>query len=68
MQLHEVEGCDGIENEMFKVTSVTKSSFKIGDTTKYSEYRKGGTVVQVKQPKTLAFVPLRDAFTVSPAT
>ena len=62
VQLHEVEGCDGIENELFKVSSVSKSSFKIGDTTKYTEYKKGGTVVQVKQPKTLTFASLRTVF------
>lgn len=58
----DVEGMDGIEEAEFKVKDVQKTSFKIGDTTKYSKYVKGGTVVQVKQPKTLKYAPIGDAF------
>lgn len=33
-------------------------SFKIGDTTAFSEYVQGGVVTQVKMPKTIHFVGL----------
>jgi ubiquitin-activating enzyme E1 len=38
-------------------------SFSIGDTSKMSEYVRGGIFTQVKQPKTMAFKCLKDSLT-----
>ena len=62
VKLLEVEGMDGIDEAEFVVKDVQKTSFKVGSTTKYGPYKSGGTVVQQKQPKTIAFAQLKDAF------
>lgn len=37
-------------------------TFSIGDTTKHSEYIRGGIVKQVKIPQKISFLPLEEAF------
>ncbi|KAI8840064.1 hypothetical protein BJ741DRAFT_597827 [Chytriomyces cf. hyalinus JEL632] len=58
----EVQGMDGLnDSEPKKVTVSGPYTFKIGDTTSYGNYKTGGIFTQVKQPKTLKFVPLRES-------
>ncbi|XP_046622814.1 ubiquitin-like modifier-activating enzyme 1 [Neodiprion virginianus] len=52
----ELNGC-----EPKKIKVLGPYTFSIGDTTKYSEYIRGGIVTQVKMPKTLEFKPLKVA-------
>jgi hypothetical protein len=66
VQLLEVVGCDGIGAQTWSVKDVQKTSFKIGDTRALPEYVKGGTVLQVKQPKTLKYVARASAILRSP--
>lgn len=63
VKLVEIDGMDGIDEVEFTVKDVQKTSFKIGSTTQFSPYKNGGTVVQQKQPKTIEFAPIADAFT-----
>ncbi|KAI8850612.1 ubiquitin-activating emzyme E1 [Chytridium lagenaria] len=50
---------NGIEPR--KVTVTGPYTFKIGDTTNFGGYVSGGIFTQVKQPKILKFLPLKDA-------
>lgn len=52
----ELNGCKPI-----KIKVLGPYTFSIGDTSKYSEYARGGIVTQVKMPKTLRFLSLKDA-------
>ncbi|KAJ3103441.1 hypothetical protein HDU97_010187 [Phlyctochytrium planicorne] len=54
-----MEQLNGIEPR--KVTVTGPYTFKIGDTTGFNSYVSGGIFQQVKQPKTLKFLPLKDA-------
>ncbi|KAL5288734.1 UBA1 family protein [Megaselia abdita] len=49
----ELNGCPPI-----KIKVLGQYTFSIGDTTKFSEYVRGGTVVQVKMPKQFSFKEL----------
>lgn len=50
------------DNGPFKVTVVGPHTFKIGDTSGFSDYSKGGIFTRVKMPKTLHFVSLKPYF------
>ncbi|CAL7947644.1 unnamed protein product [Xylocopa violacea] len=52
----ELNGCEPI-----KIKVLGPYTFSIGDTSKYTEYIRGGIVTQVKMPKILNFTPLKDA-------
>ncbi|KAM0725118.1 Ubiquitin-like modifier-activating enzyme 1 [Formica fusca] len=49
----ELNGCEPI-----KIKVLGPYTFSIGDTSRFSEYVRGGIVTQVKMPKTLSFAPL----------
>lgn len=59
----EVKGMTEINDKEFQITVMGPYTFKIGDTSGFSQYQSGGVVVQVKQPKVLAFKPLAQAIT-----
>ncbi|XP_066519656.1 ubiquitin-like modifier-activating enzyme 1 [Hoplias malabaricus] len=44
-----------------EIKNIGSYSFSICDTSDFSEYEKGGVVTEVKQPKTLKFIPLDTA-------
>ena len=48
-----VGGMIELNNREFEVTVEDKESFKIGDTTKFGDYTKGGIVYRIKKPKTV---------------
>ncbi|XP_076447725.1 ubiquitin-like modifier-activating enzyme 1 [Babylonia areolata] len=52
----ELNGCDPI-----KIKVLGPYTFSIGDTTKYSDYIRGGNAVQVKMPKTINFKSIKAA-------
>ncbi|XP_043258430.1 ubiquitin-like modifier-activating enzyme 1 [Colletes gigas] len=52
----ELNGCEPI-----KIKVLGPYTFSIGDTSKYSEYIRGGIVTEVKMPKTLRFSSLTEA-------
>lgn len=52
----ELNGCDPIK---IKVTG--PYTFSIGNTTKFSEYLRGGTVTQVKMPTTVSYKSFEEA-------
>ncbi|XP_072747633.1 ubiquitin-like modifier-activating enzyme 1 [Anoplolepis gracilipes] len=52
----ELNGCDPI-----KIKVLGPYTFSIGETSRFSEYVRGGIVTQVKMPKTLSFAPLEVA-------
>lgn len=52
----ELNGC-----EPKKIRVLGPYTFSIGDTSKYSEYIRGGIVTQVKMPKTIHFKPLKES-------
>lgn len=52
----ELNGC-----EPMKVKVLGPYTFTIGDTTKFSEYVRGGIAIQVKMPKTVSFKPLKES-------
>jgi len=54
----EVQGMTEINEQMFKIKVLGPYTFSIGDTSGFSQYERGGVVVQVKQPKILNFKPL----------
>lgn len=62
VQLLEVDGMEGMAEREWTVKDVRKCSFKIGDTSGMTPYRGGGTVLQIKQPTTLKFAPISEAF------
>jgi ubiquitin-activating enzyme E1 len=47
----ELNGCQPI-----KIKVLGPYTFSIGDVTKYSDYVRGGNVIQVKMPKAVSFV------------
>ena len=58
----EVEGMVELNNcEPKKIKVLGPYTFSIGDTSIYSQYTQGGMVKQIKMPKSLKFVPLREA-------
>jgi len=61
VKFSEVQGMTEINDEMFKIKVLGPYTFSIGDTTGFSQYERGGVVVQVKQPKVLNFKPLNVA-------
>lgn len=55
----EVQGMTELNNcEPIKIRVLGPYTFSIGDTSKYSDYIRGGIVTQVKMPKILNFKPL----------
>lgn len=44
-----------INGEVFKVKTINKSSFSIGDVSKYSAHVRNGVVKHIKQPTTIKF-------------
>lgn len=54
--MEELNGCEPI-----KIKVLGPYTFSIGDTTEFSDYIRGGTVLQVKMPKTVSFKPLEEA-------
>merc|ERR1719188_2918550 len=61
VKFSEVRGMTEINEQEFKIKVTGPYTFKIGDTTAFSQYERGGVVVQVKQPKVLSFKPLAAA-------
>lgn len=58
----EVQGMTELNDcEPIKIKVLGPYTFSIGDTTKYSEYIRGGIATQVKMPKILNFTPLKDS-------
>ena len=58
----EVEGMAELNDcKPRKITVKDAFNFEIGDTSKFTAYVKGGTVLQVKQPKALTFKPMTAA-------
>jgi len=58
----EVEGMTQLNRcKPRKITVKDPHNFEIGDTSEFGAYVRGGTVLQVKQPKTLHFKPLATA-------
>ena len=53
VKFRNVEGMTELndENKDFQIVFQDFQSFKIGDTSKFSEYKKGGVVYQIKKPK-----------------
>lgn len=54
----EVHGMTEINGREFPVKVLGPYTFSIGDTTSLTQYERGGTVTQVKQPKVVSFKPL----------
>lgn len=54
--MEELNGCEPI-----KIKVLGPYTFSIGDTTGFSDYVRGGTVMQVKMPKTVSFKSLEEA-------
>jgi len=54
----EVVGMSEINTREFPVKVLGPYTFSIGDTTGFSDYERGGVVLQVKQPKVVSFKPL----------
>ncbi|KJE96221.1 ubiquitin-like modifier-activating enzyme 1 [Capsaspora owczarzaki ATCC 30864] len=62
VSFHEVQGMTELNHAAARPIKVLGPyTFSIGDTTGLSDYVRGGTATQVKQPKTLAFKSLRDS-------
>ncbi|KAJ9057189.1 E1 ubiquitin-activating protein [Entomophthora muscae] len=62
VKFSEVQGMTQLnETGPFKVTVVGPHTFKIGDTSGFSDYTKGGVFTRVKMPKTLHFKSLRES-------
>ena len=58
----EVEGMTELNGcEPKKITVMGPYTFKIGDTSSYSDYKRGGIATQVKMPMEISFKPLKDA-------
>ncbi|TPX30935.1 hypothetical protein SmJEL517_g05591 [Synchytrium microbalum] len=58
----EVKGMTELNSAQPQKIKVTGPyGFKIGDTTKFNDYLDGGIFTQVKQPKTLKFLPLKES-------
>ena len=54
-----MQGINGAEFKIKRTGKRNQNTFTIGDTSGFSPYVRGGIVVEVKQPKTLAFKSLR---------
>ncbi|KAI0240926.1 E1 ubiquitin-activating protein [Massospora cicadina] len=62
VKFSEVQGMTQLnDGGPYKVTVVGPHTFKIGDTTEFSDYTRGGIFTKVKMPKTLHFRRLREA-------
>jgi len=61
VKFSEVRGMTEINDQEFKIKVTGPYTFRIGDTKAFSQYERGGVVVQVKQPKVLSFKPLATA-------
>jgi ubiquitin-activating enzyme E1 len=61
VKFSEVRGMTEINDQEFKIKVTGPYTFRIGDTKAFSQYERGGVVVQVKQPKVLSFKPLAAA-------
>jgi len=61
VKFSEVRGMTEINDQEFKIKVTGPYTFRIGDTKGFSQYERGGVVVQVKQPKVLNFKPLAAA-------
>ena len=61
VKFSKVRGMTQINEQEFKIKVTSPYTFKIGDTTAFSQYERGGVVIQVKQPKVLSFKPLAAA-------
>jgi len=58
----EIQGMTELNNcDPIKIRVLGPYTFSIGDTSKYSDYIRGGIVTQVKMPKILNFKPLSEA-------
>lgn len=58
----EIQGMTELNNcEPRKIKVLGPYTFSIGDTTNYSEYKRGGIVTQVKMPKLINFKSLRES-------
>ena len=56
----EVKGMD-VNGKEFKVTILGPFTFSIGDTNELGQYASGGIFEQVKKPKRLNFLPLKES-------
>jgi ubiquitin-activating enzyme E1 len=62
VRLTDIQGMTELNDREFEVTVKDNFSFEIDcDSTNFTAYGRDGNVVQVKQPQTLSFEPLRDA-------
>lgn len=62
VKFNEVQGMTELNDSgPYKVTVVGPHTFKIGDTSGFSDYTKGGIFTRVKMPKSLHFKSLRDS-------
>ncbi|KAI2808196.1 E1 ubiquitin-activating protein [Blomia tropicalis] len=61
VQFSDVKGMTEINGKEFKIKVTGPCQFAISDTTGFSDYITGGTVTQVKQPKTVNFKPLKES-------
>jgi len=57
----EVSGMTEINGKEFEVDVTGPYTFKIGDTSQFSPYTRGGVITQVKKPKIVHFKPLAEA-------
>lgn len=58
----ELQGMTELNNSPARpIKLISQYTFSIEDTSKYSPYKTGGRVTQVKQPKTFNFLPLKES-------
>ena len=50
-----VEGMTELNDKEFQITLENMESFKIGDTSNFGEYKKGGMIYEIKKPKNMQF-------------
>ena len=50
-----VEGMTEVNDKEFKIYVEDAESFKIGDTSNFGEYKKGGIIYEIRKPKNMAF-------------
>lgn len=53
------EKIDGINNRVFKVKVINWNSFRIGDTRNFTEYKGNGLCKNIKIPKKVEYLPLK---------
>jgi len=63
VKFSEVKGMVELNGREFKVKVLGPYTFSIDDTTSFSDYERGGVILQVKQPKEINFRPLSSALT-----